>query len=841
MSIASAGELEAALQVGAGHRLGEQHRAGLVDGDAQVLDVVDGEVEPRGQARRGGAQHGQVGARGGQPQHHDVAAGPGQRCSAGLDLVVPRASSCPLRVPVVPAVVVSWYPAASDSKAHRCVHRCRRSYVRLVGLHTPVAGGARPHAGRSRRSRRHGARWPGGRDDGAVTLADDLAARGCAPVRRWRSWWSTAGSGSPGRAGAGPSPAPRPRWSTACAPLDAALDLVVGARDGAPLVAAGRPAAGLLGPRRRRAAAARAAPRRPGGGLGRGARAARAAGAARPGGSDLLDLDARRRRAGAPGRPAQPRVAARRLGADWTAPRRWAALALRGAGGAGGGAARRCRPAARRRGSRRSPCSPPWSESAAALLAVELEQRGLPLDRARRRGAPDRGRSGRSRGDPAEEAAQRTAARRRGAAPLPRPARRPAQPAAGAATCWSGSACDLPDTRSWRLEPHAATRPAVAALLALAQGRAHRHDVRLGLARPPRRSRRAAARAVARRRRRLRPDDRPRRAAQPAGGAAPGGAGRARRTCCVRADLGQVEPRVLAAVSGDAALARAAREDDMYAPVAAPLRCDRPTAKVAVLAAMYGQTSGTAGAALRDMDRAYPVAMAYLRAAEEAGRARRRTSGRTAAGCCACAGAPRRPTPSRSGSTSRVPGGAGRFARNAVVQGAAAELFKAWAATVRDGLVPLGGADRAVPARRAAAARPGRRRRPGGARCSSTGCARRRTGGPRGSPVRFVADGLGRADLGLGALARRRGPAARRRRRGRSSTRPAAPRRASGRSRSPARSSRAPTTRSGRSRARRRPAASACSSALPRPCRGRPGGRTGPRATARAGPSRSRR
>src|SRR5439155_2695891 len=85
-------------------------------------------------------------------------------------------------------------------------------------------------------------------------------------------------------------------------------------------------------------------------------------------------------------------------------------------------------------------------------------------------------------------------------------------------------------------------------------------------------------------------------------------------------DLGQVEPRVLAVVSSDPGLAEAAREADMYAPVAAALHCDRPTAKVAVLAAMYGQTSGTAGAALRDMDRAYPQAMAYLRQAEESGR-----------------------------------------------------------------------------------------------------------------------------------------------------------------------------------------------------------------------------
>jgi DNA polymerase-1 len=157
----------------------------------------------------------------------------------------------------------------------------------------------------------------------------------------------------------------------------------------------------------------------------------------------------------------------------------------------------------------------------------------------------------------------------------------------------------------------------------------------------------------------------------------------------VRADLGQVEPRVLAAVSGDAALARAAQEDDMYAPVAAALRSDRPTAKVAVLAAMYGQTSGTAGAALRDMDRAYPTAMAYLRAAEQAGMrgADLRTYGGRLLPLSRVAVADAEPV----GEHVAQVGGYGRFARNAVVQGAAAELFKAWAATVRDGLRPLGG------------------------------------------------------------------------------------------------------------------------------------------------------
>jgi DNA polymerase-1 len=36
-------------------------------------------------------------------------------------------------------------------------------------------------------------------------------------------------------------------------------------------------------------------------------------------------------------------------------------------------------------------------------------------------------------------------------------------------------------------------------------------------------------------------------------------------------------------------------------------------------------------------------------------------------------------------------GARGRYARNAIIQGSAAELFKAWAATVRHAVRPLGG------------------------------------------------------------------------------------------------------------------------------------------------------
>jgi DNA polymerase-1 len=135
---------------------------------------------------------------------------------------------------------------------------------------------------------------------------------------------------------------------------------------------------------------------------------------------------------------------------------------------------------------------------------------------------------------------------------------------------------------------------------------------------------------------------------------------------------------VLAAVSGDPALARATAVDDLYAPVAQRLAVERPVAKVAVLAAMYGQTSGAAGEALRGLERAFPVAMGYLRAAHESGAAG--SDVRTYGG--------RRvrmwqlPEPLDPGAAAAR----GRFARNAVVQGAAAELFKMWAVSVRAGL-----------------------------------------------------------------------------------------------------------------------------------------------------------
>ncbi|MDO5697362.1 MAG: DNA polymerase [Dermatophilus congolensis] len=152
----------------------------------------------------------------------------------------------------------------------------------------------------------------------------------------------------------------------------------------------------------------------------------------------------------------------------------------------------------------------------------------------------------------------------------------------------------------------------------------------------------------------------------------------------VRADLGQIEPRVLAVVSGDRALAAATQSDDLYAPVAERLGVDRATAKIAVLAAMYGQRSGAAGQALKGLERAYPVAMRHLDEAYAAGT--RGDSLRTYGGRLIVTS--RLPTQPQTQPDPRTsdPGfiaARGRFARNAIIQGAAAELFKAWAATVR--------------------------------------------------------------------------------------------------------------------------------------------------------------
>lgn len=84
----------------------------------------------------------------------------------------------------------------------------------------------------------------------------------------------------------------------------------------------------------------------------------------------------------------------------------------------------------------------------------------------------------------------------------------------------------------------------------------------------------------------------------------------------VVADARQLEPRVLAALSRDPAMAAAAGENDMYAGLATEaFGGDRAAAKVGLIAAMYGAS----GAGLARLRGSYPVALAMLEAAARTG------------------------------------------------------------------------------------------------------------------------------------------------------------------------------------------------------------------------------
>lgn len=158
----------------------------------------------------------------------------------------------------------------------------------------------------------------------------------------------------------------------------------------------------------------------------------------------------------------------------------------------------------------------------------------------------------------------------------------------------------------------------------------------------------------------------------------------------VRADAGQLEPRILAAVSGDDALAAAAAEEDLYARLAVHVGGDRQRAKIGMLSAMYGQTSGDAAPLLATMRRLYPRALGYVDSAArtgEQGGSVRSWLGRTS------------PVPAGWDAAVAGPGGErrrraqGRFTRNFVVQATAAEWALVLLAALRQCLpgTPEGG------------------------------------------------------------------------------------------------------------------------------------------------------
>ncbi|MEO3777425.1 bifunctional 3'-5' exonuclease/DNA polymerase [Micromonospora sp. B11E3] len=164
----------------------------------------------------------------------------------------------------------------------------------------------------------------------------------------------------------------------------------------------------------------------------------------------------------------------------------------------------------------------------------------------------------------------------------------------------------------------------------------------------------------------------------------------------VVADAGQLEPRVLAAVSGDARLAAAGGAGDLYAALAQDaFGGDRPRAKVALLGAMYGQTGGAAVPALAVLRRSYPTAFGYVEAAArtgEAGGLVRSWLGRTCppGGVGSPDGEDAVPEPDGAaeprGPRARAARSRGRFTRNFVIQATAAEWASTLLATLRTAL-----------------------------------------------------------------------------------------------------------------------------------------------------------
>ncbi|WP_417562477.1 bifunctional 3'-5' exonuclease/DNA polymerase [Microbacterium sp.] len=167
----------------------------------------------------------------------------------------------------------------------------------------------------------------------------------------------------------------------------------------------------------------------------------------------------------------------------------------------------------------------------------------------------------------------------------------------------------------------------------------------------------------------------------------------------VVADVAQLEPRVLAAMSGDTALAAAARGSDLYSGIVdSGAVATRAEAKVAMLGAMYGATTGESGRLVPRLRRTYRRAMALVDTAAREGERGGVVStwlGRTSP----AASRGWREVQSLASDENagvvererarRAAGDRGRFTRNFVVQGTAAEWALAWLAEVRLRLAAL--------------------------------------------------------------------------------------------------------------------------------------------------------
>lgn len=169
----------------------------------------------------------------------------------------------------------------------------------------------------------------------------------------------------------------------------------------------------------------------------------------------------------------------------------------------------------------------------------------------------------------------------------------------------------------------------------------------------------------------------------------------------VVADAAQLEPRVLAAMSGDDAMAAAARASDLYQGIAdAGIVPTRKDAKYALLGAIYGATTGASAMLMPRLAAAYPRAVALVEDAARAGERGEVVStwlGRSSppgarallddlAAARAEGSSAQDVREARRRARNR-----GRFTRNFVVQGTAAEWALCWLASLRRRLHALPG------------------------------------------------------------------------------------------------------------------------------------------------------
>ncbi len=171
----------------------------------------------------------------------------------------------------------------------------------------------------------------------------------------------------------------------------------------------------------------------------------------------------------------------------------------------------------------------------------------------------------------------------------------------------------------------------------------------------------------------------------------------------VVADAAQLEPRVLAAISRDPVLQAVSQQNDLYTALADDgFGGDRAHAKVAMLGAMYGATSGEAGRLLGTLRRRYPVAMACVEEAARQGELGGVVSsvlGRTSPGPSQewwdqlQAGSLPDATAAQERRARQIARDRGRFTRNFVVQGSAADWAGVWLSGVRRDLATVPGAE----------------------------------------------------------------------------------------------------------------------------------------------------